>query len=60
MLGLGKKSSTFITFTLIFAIWSSGNKEESQPYLKKGILKKFKEIPIRPFDTPIPIGKWIF
>ena len=57
MLGkLGKKSSTFITFTLIVAIWSSGKKEESsQPYLKTGVLKKFREIPIRPFNTPLPL-----
>ena len=53
MLGFGKKSSSFVTLALLVAIWPSG-KKESQPYLKDGKLKKFKEIDIKPFDIPYP------
>ena len=54
MLSLGKKSSSFLTLALIVAIWPSGKKQDSQPYLKDGNLKKFREISIKPFDVPYP------
>ena len=54
MLGLGKKSSSFLTLALIIAVWPSGKKQDSQLYLKEGNLKKYREISIKPFDIPYP------
>ena len=44
-----------MALAFIVAMWPSKKDQDHQPYLKSGQLKKFKEIPIKPFEIPYPL-----